>query len=131
MSDFATTKAVKARKPHTCEECWRIIEPDETYHRTAGSWEGDFFTIKACGHCDRFRKHINEADDYYHEGYYGGAGAWVENGYYSAGDLPGLTFAQRLALFRMARHFEGRWRDSSGRLRPLPDDLVLGMAVAA
>lgn len=120
--NFAATKSRKARKAHNCDECGRPIEPGETYHPTAGSWEGDFFTIKACAHCNVFRKHINAADDYYFEGYYGGASEWVANGYYSAGDLPGLPWAQRLGLFRMARHFERRWRDRNGALVPVPTD---------
>jgi hypothetical protein len=122
MSDFAATKATKARATHQCEECWRTIHPGETYHRTAGSWEGDFFTIKACGHCCAFRKHISEADDYYYECYFGGVSVWVENGYTDPTDLPGTTWEQRLGLYRMARHYRGRWRDTSGHLRPVPAD---------
>lgn len=122
--NFASTKSRKARKPHSCEECGRIIEPGETYHPTAGSWEGDFFTIKACAHCNIFRKWIDKADDYYNEGYFGGAHAWVNNGYYSAGDLPGSTWVQRLALYRMARQFNRRWRDRAGALVPVPADLA-------
>lgn len=121
--NFANTVARKARKPHTCEECWRTIDAGETYHRTAGSWEGDFFTIKACAHCNVFRKYIDQADDGYFEGYFGGASAWVENVYWNYADLPGTTFEQRLALYRMARYFQGRWRDRNGDLRPVPSDL--------
>ena len=124
-SNFAATKSVKARKMHHCEECFRRIEPGETYHRTAGSWEGDFFTIKACGHCHVFRKYIDAADDSYRECYFGGAGAWVDNGYLDPTDLPGTTWAQRLALYRMARHFRDRWRLPDGSLRPVPDDLAV------
>lgn len=120
--NFASTIQRKARKAHTCEECWRIIGPGEIYHRTAGSWEGDFFTIKACAHCNVFRKYIDQADDGYNEGYFGGASAWVDNGYYAACDLPGSTFEERLGLYRMARHFEGRWRDRSGELLPVPEE---------
>lgn len=121
-SDFAATKAVTARKRHVCEECFRPIDPGETYQRTAGSWEGDFFTNIACAHCHVFRKYIDRADDYYNEGYYGGAGEWVANGYFSASDLPGMTWAQRLALYRMAEHFRDRWRDKAGELRPIPQE---------
>jgi hypothetical protein len=121
-SDFAATEAVTARKSHVCEECWRTIHPGETYHRTAGSWEGDFFTIKACAHCNVFRKHIDKADDGYNESYFGGAHAWVDNGYWHEIDLPGTTFEQRLALYRMARHFGDHWRDRNGNLRPVPPD---------
>ncbi|MBT8163063.1 MULTISPECIES: hypothetical protein [Arthrobacter] len=120
-SDFAATKAVKARKLHVCDECFRAISPGETYHRTAGSWEGDFFTNIACAHCHVFRKHINKADPDYFESYYGGAGEWVANGYWSALDLPGMTWTQRLGLYRMSQHFRDRWRDRVGHLRPIPN----------
>jgi len=119
-ADFAATKAVKARKSHKCEECFRWITPGETYHRTAGSWEGDFFTIKACAHCNVFRKHIDEVDDNYHESYYGGAGEWVANGYWSAIDLPGTTWIERLGLYRMARQFASKWGQRDGTLVPVP-----------
>jgi hypothetical protein len=121
--NFASTKTVKARKRHVCEECFRSINPGETYHRTAGSWESDFFTNIACAHCHVFRKHINEADDDYNESYYGGAGEWVANAYYSSTDMRGTTWAQRLALYRMGRHFSDHWRDRRGELRPIPADL--------
>jgi hypothetical protein len=124
-NDFASTKQVKARKHHNCDECGRVIEPGETYRRTAGSWEGDFFTNVACGHCYVFRKHISRADDCYFEGYYGGAHEWVCNRYISAGELPGTTWEQRLGLLRMTRQFERRWRDRSGALLPIPADLDL------
>lgn len=121
--DFATTIARKARKRHVCEECFRSIHPGEAYHRTAGSWEGNFFTIKACAHCQIFRKWIDKADSGYNESYFGGAGEWVANGYWSQLDLPGTTFEQRLALYRMSQHFRDHWRDRRGELRPIPADL--------
>jgi len=119
---FASTKTGRARKRHICEECFRSIDPGETYHRTAGSWEGDFFTNIACTHCNVFRKHINAADGYYNECYYGGAGEWVANNYWAAGDMPGMTWEQRLGLFRMAQHFRDNWRDRAGELRPVPEE---------
>lgn len=121
--NFASTKTVRARKAHSCEECGRTIHPAETYHRTAGSYEGDFFTNVACGHCSVFRRYIDRADSNYCEGYFGGTGEWVANGYWSASDLPSTTFEQRLALYRMAQHFRDRWRDRAGELRPVPTDV--------
>jgi len=123
MTDFAANKPVKARKIHICDECQRRIQPGETYHRTAGSWEGDFFTNKACAHCDIFRKHVFNVDDYYHESYYGGLGEWVANGYWSAVDLPGTTWTQRLNIYRMAHHFRSRWGERDGSLVPVPADV--------
>lgn len=75
--DFASEKIVTARKRHVCGECSRVIEPGERYARWAGSWEGDFWTMKSCPQCDALRKIINYVDDYFWEGCYGGIHAWV------------------------------------------------------
>ncbi|AYR01590.1 hypothetical protein PP639_gp090 [Arthrobacter phage Seahorse] len=123
-SDFAATKAVTARKQHDCDECGRIITPGETYDRTAGSWEGGFFTNVACVHCAALRRRVNRVDDGYFESYYGGLSWWVgEVGWHPA-EIPGPNWEARLALYRMARHFKDRWRDHSGNLRPTPPDQV-------
>lgn len=119
--DFAATKQQKARTTHTCDECFRDILPGETYSRAAGSWEGDFFTNVACAHCAVFRKSIDNFDDNYFESYYGGVPWWHENAYFSEGEIHGATFGQRLGLFRMSRHWQTRWRDRDGNLRPIPE----------
>ena len=40
-----------ARKPHTCQECGRIIAIGETYLRERGLADGEPFTHKTCEHC--------------------------------------------------------------------------------
>lgn len=127
-NDFASTKQVKARKAHKCEECWRTIEPGETYHRTAGSWEGDFFTCVACAHCAALRKRVDKVDPNYFESYFGGLGTWIGEVGWSAVEIPGPTWEDRLALYRLTRHFGDRWRDKAGRLRPVPADPAQAVA---
>ena len=64
MSEFNATTHPRARKPHKCSECGRTIEPGERYERTAGSWEGDFFTSLACLHCARARVIADYSDGF-------------------------------------------------------------------
>lgn len=45
-------KAVQARKPHKCSECYRVIAPDETYQRTTGVWDGSISTFLTCHQCN-------------------------------------------------------------------------------
>jgi hypothetical protein len=42
---------VKARKEHKCGECYRKIEPKETYVRTATIYEGELNAYKTCLQC--------------------------------------------------------------------------------
>jgi len=41
----------KARKAHTCAECRRVIQPGETYKRTAAVYDGRWGTWQTCAHC--------------------------------------------------------------------------------
>lgn len=44
---------LKARKPHKCCECYKVIPPGEQYERAVGVWDGEFVTYCTCGECDR------------------------------------------------------------------------------
>lgn len=44
-------KDVKARKPHQCSECHRVIAAGETYRRIFGVWDGDARSYTWCSHC--------------------------------------------------------------------------------
>ena len=108
MSEFNATTHPRARKPHKCSECGRTIEPGERYERTAGSWEGVFFTSLACLHCARARVIADYSDDYYGEGYYGGLLEWVGND-------------DDMRTLRARAGFRAQWRYQSGALMPLPE----------
>ena len=81
MSDFNSTRAVRARKPHRCRECGRAIDPGERYWKVAGMWEGDFFTHTDCDHCHAARRIVwDAAPDWWELSYEGqrAAGEWED-----------------------------------------------------
>ena len=43
-----------ARKPHRCCECWRVIEPGETYRYISGIWDHGPDHFKQCHECADF-----------------------------------------------------------------------------
>lgn len=45
----------KARKLHRCRECYRDIQPGETYLYETHIWEGKVNTHKTCQHCQVVR----------------------------------------------------------------------------
>lgn len=106
---FSCARRPKARKPHRCQECGREIEPGEHYERVAATWEGEFFTNVACAHCAVARMIVDDYDNWYHEGYYGGLGPWLDE----EGDAKPWS-QDLLAAFRV------RWRGPGGDLLPLP-----------
>ncbi|KQR22891.1 hypothetical protein [Deinococcus sp. Leaf326] len=51
MSDFNTSKVVKARQPHSCEECGVDIQPGQTYRKDSGRFDGSMWSSKYCLSC--------------------------------------------------------------------------------
>lgn len=45
----------KARKPHECYECHKVIEPGQRYQRFVGEWEGAFQRYDTCLLCEEIR----------------------------------------------------------------------------
>lgn len=45
----------KAKKPHSCDECWRKINIGEVYSKYVGIYDGDFFMVKHCLRCTKAR----------------------------------------------------------------------------
>lgn len=52
MSDCVTSRYLKARKPHKCGECRRMVDVGETYSRIAIIGEGTACSVVLCLHCD-------------------------------------------------------------------------------
>ncbi len=48
----------KARKPHKCGECGRLIQPGETYEHVWGVWDGRPDTFKTCSGCVGLRDYV-------------------------------------------------------------------------
>jgi hypothetical protein len=113
MADFATTRQVRARKAHKCGECFRAIDPGDTYERAAGVWEGDFWDLKTCAHCAAFRTIINQVDTEFSDTMYGGIHAWVDNVGSSPAELAyyysRIKTYTLLSLHRWSRQFGHHW----------------------
>lgn len=51
LPEFYEQETLRARKPHKCVECGRIIQAGETYEYVRGKWDGDFLQFHTCTHC--------------------------------------------------------------------------------
>lgn len=60
IAEFADTRIVKARKPHTCTACRGPIPAGETYERMSAMFDGAFFVDKLCRRCCYDRKRVVE-----------------------------------------------------------------------
>lgn len=52
MSDFVTSHYPRAKAPHKCAECRRVIAPGERYCRVAGTTDGGIWSVVLCLRCD-------------------------------------------------------------------------------
>lgn len=115
-SDFASTVKRTARTSHKCGECFRTISPRERYMRTAGSWEGDFYVIKACEPCARLRTLLCTVDPDFWESCFGGVHAWVENDLWQ--ELSeSFSWLVTLHVRRLCMLFEKRWQGLADELK--------------
>jgi hypothetical protein len=108
MSDFYADPMTRtARVEHTCQTCFRRIDPGERYRYQTGVFDGCWYTFRQCSHCEAIWLLYRPEDD---EGLVseGGYDAWQCD---RAGDV---TEARHIAQFR--RH----WRRMDGDLYPMP-----------
>jgi len=49
-------KTRRARKPHQCTECLRVIKPGEQYEHVNAMWDGEWAVIKTCLMCVAIRR---------------------------------------------------------------------------
>ena len=49
--EFLNESTHKARKPHKCSECHRVVSIGETYSSIFGKWDGTTETFRWCSHC--------------------------------------------------------------------------------
>ena len=54
--DLLNGRFIKARKEHTCLECYRIIHKGEEYFREVWVYDGDMSTHKTCEDCYSLRQ---------------------------------------------------------------------------
>lgn len=57
-ADFFSERRVTARKTHRCEECGREIKPGDSYVKSAGCYDNEFYAFKECSRCSRVRAKI-------------------------------------------------------------------------
>ncbi len=50
-AEFFHVSIVKARKAHTCNECWEPIAPGQQYERVAGKWDDKWSIWRQCLAC--------------------------------------------------------------------------------
>jgi hypothetical protein len=55
VTEFFTSKDVRARKPHKCYECDRTIEVGETYQRCSMKCDGELGSYCTCLTCAEIR----------------------------------------------------------------------------
>lgn len=60
--DFSTSTVTRARKPHRCCECRRVIAVGHLYERRTYKWEGTIFTDKMCAACARLGRAFSSVD---------------------------------------------------------------------
>ena len=58
-NEFEHIEHPKARKPHKCSECHRVIAVSEQYERFTGKFDGSLFCIKVCSECAEIREAFN------------------------------------------------------------------------
>lgn len=96
-----------ARKPHTCEFCYRTIVPGEKYLRGTGFGEGDgIHSWAECRHCEAFRIICDLGDEWDHT--------------YSRDDFTEADFPDGSDAYVWQVSFLNKWRCYDGELMPVP-----------
>ena len=105
---------VRARAKHKCKECFRFIEPGETYHREVFKFEGEFSTHKTCAHCMVVRGWLQDE-----------CGGWLYGGVEE--DAREHVFDNRgyygVDLYRAVVGMQWQWRTPSGRRMRVPNQI--------
>lgn len=91
----------KARKPHKCCTCFRVIEKGEEYSRQFTVWDGQAQTWKQCLHCEAMIPYIDYDESFGEDDYQ----CWEP---------------RNLMELRVRVHLNKRWRNSAGELYPIP-----------
>lgn len=115
MTDFNYTSLTRARKPHRCGECDRMIRPSETYWRTAAVCEAEFFDFISCDHCHRARSLVASRGD----------GMWYYGGQEATGEWEVVAEdeadpAWRAYLWRLVAAHKRKWTRRDGALMTFP-----------
>jgi hypothetical protein len=99
----------KARTRHACDNCYRIIEPGETYEKQHNVYDGRAYTFKCCAHCLVAMKRAQALAEYELDDMYWGS---IESAL--------CDYRQTVADLRLLVNYRRKWRDQSGNLVAVP-----------
>jgi hypothetical protein len=98
----------KARKPHKCSMCYRVIDPGEVYEWQSNIHDNHLYTWKECAHCQAMQSIIDFA---YWAGY-----PDEGIGPFDVGEYEPETIAEA----RLIVGWRTKWRRKDGTLREVP-----------
>lgn len=110
MSIVIADETPRARIPHQCSQCYRMIRVGEQYHRQRSIYDGEPQVIKTCAQCERLVMDLWNLD------YRGWADDWLLpflpdfDEWYEVGAL-GLTWGRRHFLWSRKWVWRGRLMD--------------------
>lgn len=56
-------RTIKARRPHFCEACDRLIAPGAYYVRVGIVFDGRAWSVRRCGACQKIHEHLRGLGD--------------------------------------------------------------------
>ncbi len=98
---------VKARKPHKCYECRRLIEKGERYERASGLWEGSWETYHFCLQCSEISREFTTGAREFGNLWYELQENWDEGAHLQA-------CLNRLSTATAKEHMRQRWMKWKG-----------------
>jgi hypothetical protein len=108
----------KARKPHKCSECGRIIAKGEEYREHSGLWrDGGWSTYRWCGHCQAAQKIVAERTNEH---------CWCYEQLWQGitDEMTGWGGIRDMAVYRLVVAANRRWTirrgARKGQLMPIP-----------
>lgn len=111
----------RAKRPHTCAECRRTIDPGETYLReTFLNEDREMVTHKTCAHCEVARNWLSAQ-----------CGGWCYGGVEEDVREHCFGHGYTMGLYRIAVGMDWKWRTPRGRLLPVPAVPPTGHEIAA
>lgn len=102
-----SSRMVKARKQHRCDECRRRISVGERYSYVFGVWDGYPDSFHVCAHCEEIRNFVSISVPCFCWAYgnmLSDAREAIEEAYFRAGDeVRGLAFGFGRLLVKAKR----------------------------
>lgn len=106
-NEFYAERTVKARRPHTCVECHRRIEPGSDYVRVVGKSDGRIWMVKLCAACDEILKEFSQGAWAFGELWENFRGTWK-------GGVPLQPCLNRVHSVAAKRQMVEQWQAAKG-----------------